>query len=128
MSPPAEVTVPVRLFVPVSYEPPAVESWRGQVYAKLQQNFHYPAAAKANGEHGTVYLAFSVDPQGRLAATRIIRSSGSAILDKDALDLFHRAQPFPAPPPAGGAQTDIPFRVNYEPCTVLGSLLRRCSD
>jgi TonB family protein len=126
-SPPTEVAVPVRLSIPMRYVPPAVAIWQGQVFGKLQQNFHYPAAAKANGEHGTVYLAFRIDPQGRLTAIRITRSSGSATLDKDALDLFRRAQPFPPPPPAGGAQTDIPFRVNYQPCSLLGSLLRRCS-
>jgi len=127
-SPPTEVAVPVHLVLPVRYSPPAVAIWREQVFGKLQQNFHYPAAAKANGERGTVYLAVSIDPQGRLTASRIIRSSGSTTLDKDALELFRRAQPFPPPPPAGGPQIDRDFRVTYQPCPPLGSLLRLCSD
>jgi protein TonB len=127
-SPPTEIAVPVRLSLPVRYHPPAVAAWETQVFGKLRENFHYPAVAKANGDHGTVDLMFSVGPQGRLAATRIVRSSGSTTLDKDALDLFRRTQPFPPSPPSGGAQTDIPFRVIYQPCPLLGALLRQCKE
>src|SRR5262249_51129253 len=101
--------------------------WRVQVLGKLQQNFRYPATAK-NGEQGTVYLAFSIDRQGHLGASRIVRGSGSTILDKHALDLLRRTQPFPAPPAGAGAQAEIRIPVSYQPCSVLGALLRRCSQ
>jgi len=125
--PPAELAVPIHLTVPVTYMNRDVTLWQGQVLRKLQQNFRYPAAAK-NGEHGTVYLAFSIDREGRLGASRIVRGSGSTTLDKDALDLLRRTQPFPAPPSGAGAQAEIKIPVNYQPCTVLGALLRRCSQ
>jgi protein TonB len=63
----------------------------------------------------TAELAFSLDRQGRLTASRIVHSSGSATLDQETLDLVRRAQPFP-PPPAGmpGDQVDltVPIRFN----------------
>jgi periplasmic protein TonB len=123
--PPAELAVPIHLTLPVNYMNRDVTLWRRQVLGKLQQNFRYPTSAK-NGEQGTVHLAFSIDSQGRLGASRIVRGSGSTILDKDALDLLRRTQPFPAPPT--GAQAEIKIPVNYQPCTVLGALLRRCSQ
>jgi periplasmic protein TonB len=123
--PPADLAVPIHLTVPVSYINRDVAVWRGQVLGKLQRNFRYPASAK-DGEHGTVHLAFSVDRQGRLGASRIVRGSGSATLDNDALDLLRRTQPFPAPPTGAGAQAEIKIPVNYRPCTALGALLRGC--
>jgi periplasmic protein TonB len=125
--PPAELAVPIHLTVPVNYMNRDVILWRSQVLGKLQQNFRYPASAK-NGEHGTVYVAFSIDGQGRLGASRIVRGSGVTILDKDALDLLRRTQPFPSPPTGAGAQAEITVPVNYQPCTMLGALLRRCSQ
>jgi TonB family protein len=91
--PPAELAVPIHLTVPVNYMNRDVTLWRVQVLRRLQQNFRYPVSAK-NGEHGTVHLAFSIDHQGRLGASRIVRSSGSTALDKDALDLLRRTQPY----------------------------------
>ena len=121
--PPADLAVPIHLNVPVSYMNRDVALWRGQVLGKLQQNYRYPASAK-DGEHGTVHLAFSIDRQGRLGASRILRGSGSATLDNDALDLLRRTQPFPAPPAGAGAQAEIKIPVTYRPCTALGALLR----
>ena len=64
---------------------------------------------------GTAQLAFSLDRQGKVTATRIVKSSGSAALDQETLELVRRAQPFPAPPAAmAGAQIDltVPIRFN----------------
>ena len=42
-----------------------------------------------------------LDPEGRVISSKIVKSSGSPILDQETLDLLQRAQPFPVPP--GGA-------------------------
>ena len=52
-----------------------------------------------------------------MTATRVVKSSGSAALDQEMLDLVRRAQPFPAPPAAMlGAQIDltVPIRFNMQ--------------
>jgi TonB family protein len=45
-------------------------------------------------------LAFRIDRQGHVVSSGIVKSSGSAILDAEALALVKRAAPFPPPPPA----------------------------
>jgi periplasmic protein TonB len=50
---------------------------------------------RASGVEGVVSLAFSVDRDGNVV---IVKSSGSALLDAEALDLIKRAAPLPAPP------------------------------
>ncbi len=93
----------------------AIPNWRRLVVSALERNKRYPAAAQARGEKGTAQLAFSLDRQGKVTASRIVKSSGSAALDQETLDLVRRAQPFPAPPAAmAGAQIDltVPIRFN----------------
>jgi protein TonB len=93
----------------------AIPRWTKLVVSALERNKRYPAAAQHRNERGTAQLAFSLDRQGRVTASRIVKSSGSASLDQETLDLVRRAQPFPAPPAAMvGAQIDltVPIRFN----------------
>ena len=80
----------------------------------MERDKVYPPAALARREHGVVYVAFSLDRQGRVTASRIVRSSGSKVLDDDALDLVRRVQPFPPPPPdVAGERIDLTQPVRY---------------
>jgi len=93
--------------VPTSPEPaPAIASWRQAVVARLARFQHYPAQAK--GATGVVSLSFSIDRQGHVLNSQIIKSSGSAVLDAEALSLLTRAAPLP-PPPASVPDTDLTF-------------------
>jgi protein TonB len=92
----------------------AIPNWKRLVVSALERNKRYPAAAHARGEKGTAQLAFSLDRQGKVTAARIVRSSGSAVLDQETLDLVRRTQPFPAPPAAmPGAQIDLTVPVRF---------------
>jgi protein TonB len=82
------------------------------VVALLERNKRYPAAAKARSEKGTAQLAFSLDRQGRVTATRIVKSSGSSALDQETLELVRRAQPFPAAMPGAHIDLTVPVRFN----------------
>jgi protein TonB len=77
-----------------------IPEWRRQVSNKLERNKRYPASAKSRGERGTTYIEFKLDREGRVIESRVVRSSGSAALDHETLDLLHRADPFPKPPVA----------------------------
>jgi protein TonB len=74
--------------------------------AHLARFQRYPAQAK--GATGVVSLSFSVDRQGHVLNSEIIKSSGSAVLDAEALSLLTRAAPLP-PPPAAVPDTDLTF-------------------
>jgi periplasmic protein TonB len=87
---------------------PAVASWQRLLIAQLERHKRYPPQAR--GKLGEAKLAFSIDRQGRVVASRIVQSSGSDALDAEALALVKRAQPLP-PPPAGLPDNQLSFVV-----------------
>jgi periplasmic protein TonB len=63
------------------------------------RRFHrYPRAA--HGASGQVTLRFALDRAGRVIESVVTKSSGSRVLDQDALDTLQRANPFPPFPAA----------------------------
>ena len=90
----------------------ALPNWKTQLVAKLERNKRYPSEAR--GDQGIAQLAFSVDRQGGVHNARIVRSSGSSVLDHETLALVQRAQPLPPPPPeVSGAQIPIVVPIRY---------------
>jgi protein TonB len=91
----------------------SVATWRSQIVTILEHNKRYPSEARARGEQGVTRLAFSIDAQGHLLTSRIVKSSGSAALDAETLALVQRVQPFPPPPPElAGSEMTVPFSFN----------------
>jgi len=80
----------------------AVSNYPGKIVRKLRRSLRYPAEARRNGIRGEVHVAFVVSKSGGAGSVRIVRSSGSPVLDRAALDTVRRAAPFPAIPPAAG--------------------------
>jgi protein TonB len=87
-----------------------VVTWQGRLAAHLERFKRYPADAREHGEHGLAKVAFTIDRQGHLVASRIVQSSGSPMLDQESLDMLVRAQPMPTPP-AGIPDSDLSFIV-----------------
>jgi periplasmic protein TonB len=91
-----------------------IPTWTRKVVALLERNKRYPAAARARADRGTAQLVFSLDRQGKVTGARLTKSSGSAALDQEALDLVRRAQPFPPPPEAmPGPNVDLSVPVSF---------------
>jgi periplasmic protein TonB len=98
---------PTAATVPASPElSPEIASWQQAIVARLARFQRYPAQAK--GATGIVNLSFSIDRQGHVLNSQIIKSSGSAVLDAEALSLLTRAAPLPAPP-AAVLDSDLTF-------------------
>jgi protein TonB len=74
----------------------------------LERNKRYPADAK--NDRGIAQIAFSIDRKGHVTSSHIVKTSGSAALDREALEMVKRAQPFP-PPPAGLPGTEVSLTV-----------------
>lgn len=90
----------------------AAPNWKTQLVAALERQKRYPSEAR--GDQGTAQLAFNVDRQGGVHNARVTRSSGSSVLDHEALALVQRAQPLPPPPPeVSGAQIPIVVPIRY---------------
>ena len=82
-----------------------------QVLAAVEARKAYPDAARRRGTEGTVRLRFSVAEDGRLLAAKIVASSGSALLDRAALDLF--ASVFPVDNAARREIDDLMLSISY---------------
>jgi protein TonB len=91
----------------------AIPTWKSSVAALLERNKRYPPGAK--NDRGVAQIAFSLDRKGRVTSSRIMASSGSSALDREALDMIQRAQPFPPPPaalPGAEVSLTVPVRFN----------------
>jgi protein TonB len=76
----------------------AMLRYQDMVKQKIESHRKYPNWAKRQGLEGITYLYFIVLPNGLGEDIRIIRSSGSSILDEEAVSMVKRASPFPAVP------------------------------
>jgi protein TonB len=93
----------------------AQASWYTAVNARIARYQRYPRGARARHVEGRVTVNFTVDRAGRVLASRIAESSGSTLLDDEAIAMVRRAAPLPLPPPqAPGASFDLSLPVRFE--------------
>jgi periplasmic protein TonB len=97
-----------------AHDPNAVPRWKTALVMRLQHYKRYPAEAQERGVQGVAQLAFSVDRSGHVHHARIVRSSGSSLLDHATMQLIARAQPLPPPPPeVHGTEIAIVVPIRY---------------
>ncbi|MGI8570771.1 MAG: energy transducer TonB [Methylocella sp.] len=86
-------------------------AFRSAWAAALSWGKHYPEAARARGEQGTVRLALTIGRSGHVVSARMIGSSGSATLDQAALEMARNASGRPLPPEMGSSVSlTVPVR------------------
>jgi TonB family protein len=82
----------------------------------LQQSMLYPDEARQKREGGDVRVTFAIDRDGRVTSSAVTTSSRNALLDREALAMISRAQPFPSPALIGKDSeefaTTIRFKLN----------------
>ena len=83
-----------------------VQSWQRDLIAQIERHKRFPAGAR--GRTGIVSVSFRIDRQGHLIQSGILKSSGVPELDRAAIDLIERSQPFPQPP-AALAEAELSF-------------------
>ncbi|ACY17613.1 TonB family protein [Haliangium ochraceum DSM 14365] len=72
--------------------------------ARIAAHKRYPPRARRRGDQGEAVVALRIASDGHLlAAPRLLRSSGSAALDREALRMAQAAAPYPRP---AGRQSD----------------------
>jgi TonB family protein len=76
----------------------AIPQWKQHVQIHLERNKHPSSAAQTERKTGTVTVLFVMDRNGKLLSSRVKHSSGHTDLDREALELVVRSQPFPTPP------------------------------
>jgi len=91
----------------------APPQWVSRLLAHLNRNKRYPAEARLHHEEGVVTLGFTVDRNGHVLAHHIDKSSGSSVLDEEAMAMLRRSEPLPAflPTMAGASRSfSVPIR------------------
>jgi protein TonB len=78
----------------------AQATWKKSFVAHINRYRRYPAQAEARKMTGRVTVEFMLDRRGQVLSSGVLHSSGSAVLDEEALDLLRRAAPLPTPPQA----------------------------
>jgi protein TonB len=90
----------------------ALPNWKSALVAQIERNKRF-----SGSERGVAEVAFGVDRSGGVHNVRVVASSGSSVLDRDAIAWLERSQPLPPPPPeiAGAIITiKVPLRYNYQ--------------
>jgi protein TonB len=90
-----------------------LSDWKSLLIARLERAKRPPP--ETPNASGIARLAFSVDGSGGVHNARIVRSSGSGVIDRETLMLIQRAQPMPPPPPevpASEREFEVPVRYN----------------
>lgn len=65
---------------------------------KIELVWEYPYLARESGLQGRLLMRFVINRDGSLAEAKVLRSSGFALLDREALRAVHDASPFPPLP------------------------------
>ena len=95
---PAAAEKPVGASNPTQGSPRAQAQWKDRLAAHLERRKRYPSAARSRKAEGTAQVRFTVDGGGSVLSAALVRSSGDAALDAEAVALLQRASPLPKPP------------------------------
>jgi protein TonB len=77
---------------------PLYVSYFTKIKQNIEQHWEYPEVALRYGLQGRLSLEFTIGGGGQLEQLRMIRSSGSQVLDEEALRAIKAAAPFPPIP------------------------------
>lgn len=84
-------------------------SWTQRVVALLRQKIRYPRAAEADQLEGTVLVRISLDAAGTIVAATVAKTSGEALLDREALLQLRALGRLTAPPDTTPRTLDVPI-------------------
>lgn len=97
----------------------APASWQSRVLGHLAHFKRYPGDARQRRRAGAAWVRFQVNRDGKLLASELVTSSGTVLLDREALQVLQRAQPLPAPPDnvlhQGTVTVTLPVSFKLEP-------------
>ena len=75
-----------------------IESYSTTVTKAISKQKRYPRIAQMRGWQGEIIAILEIDGQGNLITSKIEKTSGFKILDKEVIAMIKRATPLPAPP------------------------------
>lgn len=90
-----------RVNTPVSLntKDPIFVNYFNKIKQSIESQWEYPELALRYGLQGKLSLEFTINGNGQLEQLRLIRTSGSQLLDEEAIRAIKAAAPFPPIPP-----------------------------
>ena len=88
----------------------SANEWEKQVVQAIQAEQTYPRSAIVRGDEGMARIRVHVAPDGRVSDVVLVRASGSAILDREAMRMPTKAGVVPAHPAGEASVVEIPIR------------------
>jgi protein TonB len=96
--------------------PNALNAYAAKIRARLNLYKKYPLEAAASRIGGVVTVNFTVNRQGEVITSRLVKSSGHSILDQEAMALLRRCNPFPPIPKELTRDTlNLTVPINFNP-------------
>lgn|GEM_PF-237418 len=101
-APPATASLSDKIAAPMNSDSTqsasAKVTWETRVKVQLNRLKKYPQDAIARHRTGVAQVAFVVDARGEIISSRLLKSSGTMSMDREALAVLQRASPLPPPP------------------------------
>ncbi|MGH7769136.1 MAG: energy transducer TonB [Candidatus Binatia bacterium] len=98
--------------IPLNSQDPRYVSYLTSVKQAIEIVWIYPEIAKRHRLRGKVLIEFAILANGQLEGIQMIRSSGSSVLDEEAVRALRAAAPFRALPAQIG--TRMPISASFE--------------
>ena len=95
---------------PAEPDPALLQSYGRQVSGVIDKLQRYPRVARMRGWQGTAEVNIRIGEGGKVEDIVLARSSGYALLDREALDMVKDSLPLP-PPPAGLVSRAFTIRI-----------------
>lgn len=101
LPPPSWSSSSARSAAPVSLNTrdPIYVTYFNKIKQSIESHWEYPEMALRYGLQGKLSLEFTIGGNGQLEQLRLIRTSGSQLLDQEAMRAIKAASPFPPIPP-----------------------------
>jgi periplasmic protein TonB len=110
-APTKSLAVPKAAVVPQPISPAQIEdrirAWQERMIERLYQNHYFSGDPSLRDRELAAVVRFALDDQGRLLSLEIVRSSGYASLDREAINMFRRSALPPPPPELVGKSFEI---------------------
>jgi len=103
----------VNAAVSLNTKDPIFVTYFNRIKQSIESQWQYPELALRYGLQGKLSLEFTIANDGQLAQLRLIRSSGSQLLDEEAIRAIKAAAPFP-PIPSWIKLNPLPISASME--------------